>query len=257
MLLHPGDLGAASLDLELVDAKAATGAVTARVPSPYAGHGSLGLLAVSVAAGDGGREFVATYTGVPPHSRADQTRLYSFHLASAGRVTGLSLVKGSVLGGLAAGRTLAVSPDGSKAALAASRPIAWARSSVTGPDRSDRPEDRRAQPVEGRPAAPRVRIQHPEHLLGTRRPLPGLPRPVVPQPGRRVLRARAARRPGAHTPAGRRRRPTFPTAASCSGRRRYPHIVQALLNPGGKAPTLVVLRGLYLAKSSSIPQDLG
>ena len=112
--------------------KTATGAVTARIPTPFIRPGILGGYGAGVAAGDGGREFVVAYTPRPrvayapqAHVTEVQTRLYSFHLTGTGRVTGLSPVKGGPLHGVEAGRgpdALAVSPDGFKVALAVYRP---------------------------------------------------------------------------------------------------------------------------------------
>jgi hypothetical protein len=85
---------------------------------------------MGLAAGDDGREFVAEYTGPAPHGGAIETRLYSFHLTSAGRVAGLSLVKGGLLRGLQGGGALAVAPDGSKVALAVYRPVRFGRPDV-------------------------------------------------------------------------------------------------------------------------------
>jgi hypothetical protein len=93
----------------------ATGVVTAKIPDPF-GQGVPGSFADAVAAGAGGREFVAEYTGVLPRGDVVQTRLYSFRLTGAGRVAGLAPVKGGRLAGFIASTTLAVSPDGSQAA---------------------------------------------------------------------------------------------------------------------------------------------
>jgi hypothetical protein len=81
-------------------------------------------------AGDNGREFVAEYTGAAPHGGVIETRLYSFRLTSAGRVAGLSLVRGGLLRGLQGGRALAVAPDGSKIALTVYRPVIFGRPDV-------------------------------------------------------------------------------------------------------------------------------
>jgi len=94
----------------------ATGTVTGKVPNERPGHGGFGRYASSVAAVDGGREFFAAFSGTTA-SFVDKTWLYSFHLTSAGRVTGLAVVRGGVFRGLLAGNAMAVSPDGSKVAL--------------------------------------------------------------------------------------------------------------------------------------------
>jgi hypothetical protein len=99
----------------------ATGAVTASIPSPFSGHGSFAGFAAAVAAGGGGREFVAEYSGSTPQSKV-QTRLYTFRLTSAGRVAGFSLVNGGPVAGYVPDGALAVSADGSKVALSVYRP---------------------------------------------------------------------------------------------------------------------------------------
>jgi len=99
--------------------RTATGAVTATVSGP---GGPTGYV-MGLAAGDDDREFVAEYTGPAPHGGGVATRLYSFHLTSAGWVAGLSLVKGGLLRGLQGGSALAVAPDGSKVALTVYRPV--------------------------------------------------------------------------------------------------------------------------------------
>jgi len=92
----------------------ATGAVTATLPRPFSTPNSFAN--VVAAGGDGHREFVAEYTGTPPHGTVVQTRLYSFHVTGAGRVAGLALVKGGQLSQFIGGTALAVSPDGSQVA---------------------------------------------------------------------------------------------------------------------------------------------
>ncbi len=106
--------------------RTSTGAVTATVPGP----GGPAAFVMGLAAGDDGREFVAEYTGAAPHGGGIETRLYSFHLTSAGRVAGLSLVKGGLLRGLQGGSALAVAPDGSKVALTVYRPVRFGRPDV-------------------------------------------------------------------------------------------------------------------------------
>jgi hypothetical protein len=100
----------------------ATGAVTGRVPNVPPGHGAFGRYAISVAAADGGRKFFAAYSGTAA-SHVDKIWVYSFHLTSAGRVTGLAVVRGGVFSGLLAGNSMAVSPDGSKVALVVFPPL--------------------------------------------------------------------------------------------------------------------------------------
>jgi hypothetical protein len=110
--------------------RTATGAVTAQLPNP----GVPGqFMAMAVAAGASGRDFVAAYQGsrtrhcqstISTLAVCAQTRLYSFHLTASGRVTGLALVRGGVIDGLEAGpdNAMAISPDGSRVALVVSRP---------------------------------------------------------------------------------------------------------------------------------------
>lgn len=100
----------------------ATGAVTSRVPNVRPGHGGFGRYATSVAAADGGREFFAAYSGTAA-SHVDKTWVYSFHVTSAGRVTGLAVARGGVFSGLLAGNSMAISPDGSKLALIVYPPL--------------------------------------------------------------------------------------------------------------------------------------
>jgi hypothetical protein len=94
----------------------ATGAVTDRIPDVRPGHEPFGRYVSGIAAAGGGRVFYAAYSGTVPSS-VNKTWVYSFHLTSAGRVTGLAVVPGGVFRGLLAGNAMAVSPDGSKVAL--------------------------------------------------------------------------------------------------------------------------------------------
>ena len=241
---------------QIVIRKTGTGAVTAKVPNPYASHGGIGWLAISVAAVAGDREFVAAYTGQPPHSRTDQTRLYTFRLTTAGQVTGLSLAKGGVLNGLAAGIAMAASPDGSKVALAVHRPYGFA-----GP------------PAPAEIAVIDLRTGARDLWKG------GLQRPgygfIIPSiswgPGNRSLvflgqwcRSPISGRSCAGEPQRAQVRTLGLTAGSgplSRGRvllgdsARYPYIVQALLSPGAKSITMVVLGLPYLGQIR-IPQDL-
>ena len=236
---------------------AATGAVTATVPNPYAGHDSLGLFAASVAVGGGGREFVAAYTGAPPHSHTGQTRLYAFHLTRAGHVTGLSLVKGGVISGLGAGTVMAVSPDGSQVALTAYPPsgIGTALSPAEIVVINLRTGVRGVW--EGGLQRPGYTFSIPSMSWGAsghflvflsqwcRNAVEGGFCAAGPHDAQvRTLRLAAG---GGRLSQG---------SALLGDSARYPDIVQALLSSGGKALTLVVLRGPHLGKISPIPQDL-
>ena len=141
--------------------KTATGAVTASIPTPFFIRRTQGLTGVGAATGDGGREFVVAYTAAPRRGVSIQTRLYSFHLTGAGRAAGLSLAHGGLLDGVEAGSAWAVSPDGSKIALAVYRPVRPGRR-----DRGDHPQDRSTRVLGRRPAPPGPQSRHPEHLLG-------------------------------------------------------------------------------------------
>jgi hypothetical protein len=106
--------------------RTATGALIETVPNPYSGHGDLGMMAQAVAAADGGREFIVAYSGTtrpPPQPAPEETRLYEFRLDSAGHASRLSPVKGGVITGLDAQGVMAVSPDGSRVALALAAPV--------------------------------------------------------------------------------------------------------------------------------------
>ena len=186
----------------------ATGAVTARLPRPFSAPRYFGMYANVVAAGDGDREFVAEYTGTPPHSTVVQTRLYSFHVTGAAgspgwpwsRAAARPLHRGHRAGrltGRVAGRDRRVSHGGQ------------AQPAPCASDHGDQPPDGRAQPLGGRPAARGPVPQHLEHLLGARRWLPGLPRPVVPWLAPRDLRDRAAFQPGPDAPRCPRGRATL------------------------------------------------
>lgn len=101
--------------------KTATGAIVATVPQPWAGLS--GMRIEGVVTGSSGK-YIAVYDqGALAPNATRQTRLYSFRLTSAGQVTGLSPVKGGVLDGVTASgftstTAIAISPDGSKVALA-------------------------------------------------------------------------------------------------------------------------------------------
>lgn len=100
----------------------ATGAVTGSVPNIPPGHGGFGRFASAIAATDGGRAFIAAYSGTLVGGR-DRTWLYSFHLTAAGRVAGLAQVRGGVFPGLLSDRGIAVSPGGSQVAVVLSAPL--------------------------------------------------------------------------------------------------------------------------------------
>jgi hypothetical protein len=105
-------------DYHVVVRETGTGAVTASLPNPFPRAQVGGMRADGVAA-IGDREFIAAYTGpITPQSPTDQTRLYSFEVTTAGHVTGLSLIRGGVLRGFDVDGAIAMSPDGSRVALA-------------------------------------------------------------------------------------------------------------------------------------------
>ncbi len=100
----------------------ATGAVTGRIPDVPPGPLGFGRHAMAIAATDGGREFIAAYSGTL-HTHQDRTWLYSFHLTVAGRVTGFAPVRGGAFPDLIAARGIAVSPGGSKVAVVLFPPL--------------------------------------------------------------------------------------------------------------------------------------
>lgn len=235
-----------------------TGAVTGRIRGPFSSHGSSPMSAAGVAAGDGGRIFVAAYTGSPPGISVVQTRLYTFHLTSAGRVTGLTLIKGGPLEHFVADGGLALSPDGSKVALTVYRPVSpasppsvsqivvinlrtGARSFWTGGLR--RAGFSQSVPsISWRPGGDSLvflsqwcRTWIVGGICGTRQHFTQV----------RTLRLTSG---GGRLSAG---------SVLLSQSARYPFIVQALLRPDGTALTVVVLRGPpYLGRAHSVPQDL-
>jgi hypothetical protein len=262
----------------------ATGAVVARVPSPRDApaanfHGHVYMAAVSVVAVAGDREFIAAYTGTPPHSRALQTRLYEFHLTSAGHVAGLSLVEGGALVGMEASAAIAASPDGSQVALV-----------IYHPTRETPQSQPAAVVVINTRTGARSVWAGGLHRRGLTFSIPSLswgpgsrslvflaqwckvplgggfcaPGPHAAQV--RTLRLTGAASPGA--PGG------GPSGLLSDGRvllsesARYPSIVQALLSPATPpsaspdpaappiAVTLVVLGGPYPDRRYPIPQDL-
>ena len=242
----------------------ATGAVTARIPTPFARRGSLGAYGgVGIAAGGGGREFVFDYTPRPhvdstpkPHVTAVQTRLYSFHLTSTGRVAGLSLVKGAPLRGVEAGTALAVSPDGSKVALAGYRLVHIGGHSAAGIVVINLRTGARAVWVSGlnRPGlnftipsiswSPRgdalvflSQWCHGQFMLG------------FCGGSRHHAEVRRLQVTGASGQLSA-------SSVLLSESARYPNIVQARLTPDGKALTMVVLGPPYRGENLPVPQDL-
>jgi hypothetical protein len=235
--------------------KTATGALTETIPNPYSSYRSPGMLAAGVAATDGGREFVAAYIGVPPHGTTDETRLYSFRINSAGHASRLSPVRGGVITGLQACGPMSVSPDGSKVALALAIAV-----------------------MPGRPA-PQPEIVVINRRTGERRVWSGgLQRhgllfsvqDISWGPGRGSLAflAQWCQHAGAAVgfcDAGRHAAEVRTLRLATGGGRlsaggvllresaRYPNIAQALLSPGGRALTIVVLHGSYTGKAGSKP----
>jgi hypothetical protein len=105
-------------DYHVVVRQTGTGAITASLPNPFPRAPFGGMRADGVAAIDD-REFIAAYSGTTtPQSATDQTRLYTFTVTPAGHVTGLALIRGGVLRGFDVDGAIAISPDGSRAALA-------------------------------------------------------------------------------------------------------------------------------------------
>jgi hypothetical protein len=243
--------------------KTATGAVTARIPTPLVRPGGLGAYGVGVAAGDGGREFVVGYTPPPhvdytppPHVIAVQTRLYSFHLTSTGRVAGLSLVKGGLLHGAEVGLgagALAVSPDGSKVALAVYRLASHSGAEIV---------------VINLRTGARAYWAGGLHRPGLNFGIPSIS--WTPGGGSLVFLSQWCQTvvatgfcaKGKHDAEVRELRVTAAggrlsaSAILLSESARYPNIVQARLTPDGKALTMVVLGPPYLGKFSPVPQDL-
>jgi hypothetical protein len=241
--------------------RTATGALVSRVPSPLASGPTPGtkghMWAASVAAVAGDRKFVAAYTGVPLHSTVEQTRLYTFYLTGAGRVTQLSMVRGGVIFGLDAGSVMSVSPDGSQVALAAYRPVRL-----------------------GSPPSPPAIV-----VIDLRTGTSGAWGGGLARPGFALSIPSISWTSGDHSlvflaqwckndfaggicargPHAAQVRTLDLVAGGgrlSAGRvrlgesARYPYIAHALLTPSGKAVTLVVLGGPYLGKVSPIPQDL-
>jgi hypothetical protein len=245
---------------QIVIRKTSTGAVTGRVPNPYATHGSIGF-AISVAPVAGNQQFVAAYTGQPPNGRTDQTRLYSFRLTAAGKVTGLSLVKGGMLNNLAAGPAMAASPDGSKVALAVHRQYVLASPRPPAPDEIAVIDLRTGAHGlwQGGLQRPGYVFTIPSISWGSgsrslvflsqwcRTSVPGAFCAVGPNSAQAQVRTLGLTAGGGRLSGGR---------VLLGASARYPYIAQALLSPGGKSITTVVLRPPYLGKTVSIPQDL-
>ena len=264
----PGDLAqaagppryyAAAVGFTIQIHNTATGALIETVPNPYSGHGSLGMFAAGVAATDGGREFIAAYTGTAkplPHGGPEETRLYSFRLNSAGHASRLSLVKGGVITGLAADGVMAVSPDHSRVALALARP---ARPGIN-------------------PGPPEIAVIDVRTGVrsvwsgGMHRPGLAFSIPSISWgPGRGMLTYLAQwcqnGAVGGSCAAGRRDAQVRTLGPATGGGRlsagrvllaesaRYPSIAQALLSPGGRALTLVVLHGPYAGKVNPQPEN--
>jgi hypothetical protein len=97
----------------LVVRATATGTVADSLRPPHRWNDSYSWLSTAVAASPEGRTFVAVYN----MSQPDRTGVYQFTLTRAGRIIGFRLVRGGDIAGLA-GISVAVSPDGSKVAIA-------------------------------------------------------------------------------------------------------------------------------------------
>jgi hypothetical protein len=234
--------------------RTATGAVTARIPDLFP-DGATAFL-VGFAAGDGGREFVAEFTGAAPHGGGVQTRLYSFRLTSAGRVAGLSLAKGGLLRGLQGGSALAVSPDGARVALTVYRPVAFGR-----------PDTLEIAVINLRTGARSYwagGLDHAGFHLGIPSiswgpggdslvflsqwcatvVVTGFCGPGTPRDQVRTLRVAGG---GGRLSAG---------SVLLGGSAGYSDVVQALVTPDGKALNIVSLTGPYRGKAHPVPQIL-
>jgi len=236
--------------------RTATGALVENVPNPYSGHGSSEMSAAGVAATDGGREFIAAYTGTPPSTTTEETRLYSFRITSAGHATRLSPVSGGVISGLDATGVMAVSPDGSRVALVLARPATvghWVTPSEIAV-------------IDLRTGARNVwsgGLERSGLMFSIQSISWG------PGPGSLAFLAQWCQNgiPGGFCEAGRHAAQVRTLRLATGGGRlsagrvllgesvRYPSIVQALLSPSGKALTMVVLHGPYVGKVSPQQQS--
>jgi hypothetical protein len=238
----------------------ATGAVTGTIPNKKPGSGSYGDYAASIAATAGGREFIAAYIRTVLGTDQQETRLFSFRLTSAGKVTGFALVRGGVINGLLAGYDMAISPDGSKVALVLYRPLSPA----------------------GRVGVPHAEIVVINLRTGTRGLWQGglmrsgltLHSPSISwEPdGRSLVFLALWCREGivgsGYCTAGRHYAQVRTLSLAAGGgllsqgsvllsqSARYPYLVQALLSPGGNSLTVVGLRGPYAGKVFPVPQHL-
>jgi hypothetical protein len=236
--------------------RTATGAVTAIVPDPFPGPGGPAAFVVGLAAGDGGREFVAEYTGAAPRGGMTETRLYSFHLTSAGRIAGLSLVKGGLLRGLQGGSALAVAPDGSKVALAVFRPVRFGRPDILQIAVVNLRTGARSYWSGGLDRAG-FHLSIPSISWS-----PGGDSVVFLSQWCRAVVVTGFCGPGTPAAQVRTLRVTGDGGRLSSGRvllnrsSGLSNIVQALITPDGKALDVVVLTGPYRGKAHPVPQHL-
>lgn len=96
----------------------ATGRVTDSLPEPQQWSGGAMRLLEAVAASANDRRFVAVYNRF---SQPYRTAVYTFTLTSTGQITDYALIRNGVLAGMAR-VAVAVSPDGSKVAIAGNGP---------------------------------------------------------------------------------------------------------------------------------------
>lgn len=104
----------------------ATGRVTDSVPEPEQWGGGGMRLLEAVAAAANGRRFVAVYNNF---SQPYRTAVYTFTLTSTGHIADYELIRNGVLPGMAR-VAVAVSPDGSKVAIAGNGPEAAAAGDI-------------------------------------------------------------------------------------------------------------------------------
>ena len=235
----------------------ATGAVTGKVPNERPGHGGFGRYVSSVAAADGGRQFFAAYSGTLA-SHADKTWVYSFRLTSAGRVTGLAPVRGGAFTGLLASNAMAVSPDGSKVALTLFPPLI--------PSQGTKPAEIAVLDLA---TGTRARWSGGLHRSGWYLTIPSISWAAN---GRSlVFLAEWCQSGGIGSPycTGERHGAQVRTLSLAAGggpltqgrallgdSARYPDIIDALLAPGGKNITIVVLSGRPVRTVNPEPPDL-